>query len=274
MALVTGASSGIGAETAPLLQAAGFVVYGAARRADRLGALGQDGMRILSMDVTDPASTSAGIESVLGETGRLDVLVNNAGYGSYGAVEDVPLEEARAQLEVNLLGAAALVALVLPQMRRQRSGTIVNVSSMGGRIHTPLGGWYHASKWALEGLSDGLRLEVAQFGVRVVLVEPGSTRTEWGTVAAERLLATSGSSAYARQAQAMARTLRKAAEPGAGGTPPSLVARTVVKAATARRPRTRYVVGRDAHAAILARQLLPNRAFDAMMRRMTGVPRG
>ncbi len=258
-----------------MLQAERFVVYGAARRVDRMAALGEDGVRLLSMDVTDPASTSAGIESVLGETGRLDVLVNNAGYGSYGAVEDVPLPEARAQLEVNLLGAAALVALVLPQMRRQRSGTIVNISSMGGRIHTPLGGWYHASKWALEGLSDCLRLEVAPFGVHVVLVEPGSTSTEWGAVAAERLLATSGSSAYARQAQAMARTLRKAAEPGdRSASSPSHVARTVVKAATARRPRTRYVVGPDARAAILARQLLPNRAFDAMMRRMTGVPRG
>jgi NAD(P)-dependent dehydrogenase (short-subunit alcohol dehydrogenase family) len=227
------------------------------------------------MDVTDPASTSAGVERVLDETGRLDVLVNNAGYGMYGAVEDVPLEEARAQLEVNVLGAAALCALVLPHMRAQRSGRIVNISSMGGRIHTPMGGWYHASKWALEGLSDCLRLEMAPFGVHVALVEPGSTSTEWGAVAAENLLARSGTSAYASQARAMARTLTRAAEPGASGTSsPALVARAVVKAATARYPRTRYVVGYDAHAAILARQVLPNRAFDAAMRLMTGVPRG
>jgi NAD(P)-dependent dehydrogenase (short-subunit alcohol dehydrogenase family) len=275
VALVTGASSGIGEETARGLHAEGFRVYGAARRVDRMTGLASGGVEVLAMDVTDPASRSAGVERVLEESGRLDVLVNNAGYGSYGAVEDVPLDEARAQLEVNVLGAAGLCALVLPHMRRQRSGTIVNISSMGGRIHTPLGGWYHASKWALEGLSDCLRLEVAPFGVHVVLVEPGATSTEWGAVAAEKLLATSGASAYAGQASAMARRLTKAAEPGAGGTSsPSHVAQTVVKAATARRPRTRYVVGRDAHSAILARQVLPDRTFDAAMRLMTGVPRG
>ncbi len=196
VALVTGASSGIGATTARRLAALGFTVYAAARRAERLEPLATDGIRVLAMDVTDDESRRLGIETILAETGRIDVLVNNAGYGSYGAVEDVSADEARAQFDVNLFGAAELIRLVLPAMRSQGSGTIVNISSMGGRLYTPFGGWYHATKYALEALSDCLRMEVAPFGVNVVIIEPGAIRTEWGAIAADRLLASSVGGAY------------------------------------------------------------------------------
>ena len=178
-ALVTGASSGIGQDTARKLQALGYTVYGAARRTDRLRALAADGIRPLTMDVTDDASMSAGVNRILEETGRIDVLVNNAGYGSFGAIEDVPMNEARRQLEVNVFGLARLTQLVAPHMRAQGSGTIINISSIGGRLTTPLGGWYHATKYAVEALSDALRMELRPFGIDVVVVEPGGIRTEF-----------------------------------------------------------------------------------------------
>src|SRR6478735_12707611 len=183
VALVTGASSGIGEETARLLQEAGFTTYAVARRVDRMAALADAGVHTFAMDVTDDASMVAGINRIVVDQGRIDVLVNNAGYGSYGAVEDVPLDEARRQFEVNLFGLARLVQLVTPHMRAQGSGRIINVSSMGGRFAAPFGGWYHATKFAVEGFSDALRQELAPFGVQVVVIEPGGIRTEWGGIA-------------------------------------------------------------------------------------------
>lgn len=207
VALVTGASSGIGEAAALELAAAGFTVYGAARRVARMEHLKASGIHPIAMDVTDDQSMQAGVEQIIAEHGRLDVLVNNAGYGSYGAIEDVPVDEARAQLEVNVFGAARLTQLVLPQMRRQRSGTIVNITSMGGKITTPLGGWYHATKFALEALSDCLRMEVAPFGIDVVIIEPGGIKTEWSGIAADKVRAVSGSGPYATQANAVANWL-------------------------------------------------------------------
>jgi len=266
VALVTGASSGIGAHTARSLHDAGFVVYGAARRVERMRELAEAGVRTLAMDVTDETSLRSGVDRVLGEAGRLDVLVNNAGYGSYGAVEDVPLAEARAQFDVNVFGAAALIALVLPGMRERRSGTIVNISSMGGRIYTPMGAWYHATKYALEALSDSLRLEVASFGIRVVIVEPGAIRTEWGQIAADHLRSVSGAGAYADLAQSTARTLAGSSRPDARMvSDPSVIAKTVVRAAKARRPRTRYAVGAGAKPLIMTRKVLPDRLFDRLI---------
>jgi short-subunit dehydrogenase len=191
VALVTGASSGIGEATARQLQKAGFIVYGAARRTDRMSDLAASGVHTLARRHQRDLGRQRGRRDHRGE-GRIDVLVNNAGYGSYGALEDVPMEEARAQIEVNVFGLARLTQLVLPHMRAQRSGTIVNISSMGGRFATPMGAWYHASKYAVEGLSDALRLEVKRFGIDVVLIEPGSIRTDWGAIAAGKLRATSG----------------------------------------------------------------------------------
>ena len=271
-ALVTGASSGIGEATALKLHELGYIVYGAARRTDRLQQLATRGVRPLAMDVTDDDSMRAGVEQIVAETGRVDVLVNNAGYGSYGAIEDVPLEEARRQFDVNVFGAMRLTQLVLPRMREQRSGTVVNISSMGGKIHTPLGGWYHGTKFAVEALSDCLRLEVKPFGIDVVVIEPGGIKTEWGQIAADHLLDVSGSGAYANQATAMAKSL--GAEANSGRTsPPTVIANAIAKALTARRPKTRYAVGFGAKPLIGLRRLLPDRGFDAVIARATGLPR-
>lgn len=269
VALVTGASSGIGAATARRLSKAGFVVYGAARRLDRLAALEADGVRPLALDVTDEASMVAAVEQVIAERGRVDILVNNAGYGSYGAIEDVPQEEARRQFEVNLFGLARLIQLVLPVMRAQRSGRIVNVTSIGGKIASAFGGWYHASKHAVEGLSDSLRQEVAGFGIDVVVIEPGGIRTEWGGIAAQSGLATSADGPYGERVRRAAGML---GNPNAisHGSDPDVVAKVIERAVTAKRPRTRYAMGMGAKPVLFARRILPDRAMDAIFARVIG----
>ncbi|MGW3598481.1 oxidoreductase [Streptomyces sp. NPDC005167] len=267
-ALVTGASSGIGEATALKLQELGYTVYGAARRTDRLQKLAERGIRPLAMDVTDDESMRAGVERITAETGRIDVLVNNAGYGSYGAIEDVPLDEARYQFEVNVFGALRLSQLVLPHMRAQRSGTVVNVTSMGGKVYTPLGGWYHGTKFALEALSDCLRLEAKPFGIYVVVIEPGGIATEWGAIAADKLEKSSSSGPYAAQATAVASSLR-----AKRNSPPTVIADAIAKAVTARRPKTRYATGFGARPLIALRRILPDRAFDAVISRAVGMPR-
>ncbi|QCO04835.1 oxidoreductase [Azospirillum argentinense] len=270
VALVTGASSGIGEATARKLKEIGYTVYGAARRVERMQQLAGAGIRTLAMDVTNDTSMQAGIEDIIARSGRIDVLVNNAGYGSYGAVEDVPATEARAQFEVNVFGAVRLIQLALPHMRAQRSGTIVNITSMGGKMHTPLGAWYHGTKFALEAISDCLRLEVRPFGIDVVVIEPGGIRTEWAGIAAGKLRETSGHGPYAAQADAMAESMVGEAS-RKRLSPPQLIADTIAKAVTARRPRTRYAVGFAAKPMIFMRGLLTDRAFDALMRTATGI---
>lgn len=198
--LITGASSGIGEATVKRMLELGWAVYAAARRTDRLEALAQIGARALPLDLTDDASITSALAQV-SAAGALRALVNNAGYGSYGAVEDVPLDEARRQFEVNLFGAARLTQLALPLLRRADSARIVNISSIGGRMHEPFGAWYHATKFALEGFSDCLRMELAPLGVDVVVIEPGGIRTEWGGIARDSLLEHSGASVYARWAR-------------------------------------------------------------------------
>jgi NAD(P)-dependent dehydrogenase (short-subunit alcohol dehydrogenase family) len=263
VAIVTGASSGIGEATARRLHAMGYTVYAAARRVDRMAPLAEAGIRTAGVDVTDDGSLVAFVDRVIAESGRIDVLVNNAGYGSYGAVEEVPLDEARRQFEVNVFGLARLSQLVLPHMRRQHAGRIINISSMGGKIYEPLGGWYHATKFAVEGLSDSMRLELAPLGVQVVVIEPGAIATEWSSIAGQHLLARSGHGAYADQANRMATFLT--AEPEGQASPPSVIANAVARAATARRPRTRYAVGRGAKPILAARRILSDRAFDRLM---------
>ncbi|WP_323099424.1 oxidoreductase [Intrasporangium sp. YIM S08009] len=271
VALVTGASSGIGEATARELAAAGLTVYAAARRVERMHPLTEIGIHALALDVTDDASMQAAVDQVIAEQGRLDVLVNNAGYGSYGAIEDVPMDEARAQMEVNVFGAVRLTQLALPHMRAQHSGTIVNVTSMGGKITTPLGGWYHATKFALEAISDCLRMEVAPFGIDVVVIEPGGIRTEWSAIAADKVRSVSGTGPYANQGNAVADSLDSESN-ARRSSPPELIGRTIRRAVTARRPRTRYAVGFGAKPMITAHALLPDRTYDAMMRRVVGVP--
>jgi NAD(P)-dependent dehydrogenase (short-subunit alcohol dehydrogenase family) len=271
-ALVTGASSGIGEATALKLQELGYTVYGAARRTDRLEKLADQGIRPLVMDVTDEDSMRTGIEKIVAETGRIDVLANIAGYGSYGALEDVPLDEARYQFEVNVFGAIRLTQLALPHMRTQRAGTVVNVTSIGGKTYTPLGGWYHGTKFALEVLSDCLRVEAKPFGIDVVIIEPGGTATEWSAIAADKLEKSAAGGAYTAQAAAVASALRSEAN-AKRNSPPSLIADAIGKAVTARRPKTRYATGFGARPLIGLRRLLPDRAFDTVISRAVGLPR-
>ncbi|MEV6303469.1 oxidoreductase [Actinoplanes sp. NPDC051861] len=262
VAIVTGASAGIGAATSRLLHETGFRVYAVARRLDRMASLAALGVHTVRADVTDDADLVALVDRVVTESGRIDVLVNNAGYGSFGALEDVPLDEARRQFEVNVFGAARLCQLVLPHLRARGGGRIINVSSIGARMYQPLGGWYHSTKYALEGLSDCLRVELEPLGIDVIMIQPGGIDTEFPRVAGERLLAASGDGAYAEYARRYAASLASDAR---GISSPSVVAGAICRAATTRRPRARYAVGRGAKAALLVRWLLPDRAYDRVL---------
>lgn len=262
---ISGASSGIGFETAIALVEQGFTVYGAARRTDKLEALKEKGVKTLKLDVTDSKSCKNAIDTVLREQGRVDILINNAGYGSLGAIENVSMEEARRQVDVNVFGLAELTKLVLPQMRKQGSGRIINISSVAGRVVINFGAWYNVSKFAVEAFSDALRIEAKPFGIDVVLIEPGGIGTNWGSIAAEHLEQSSHGSVYEEAANNMAGTFRKAYS--ASWMPsPSVVARAIVKAVKAKRPRTRYLVGLGARSLIFFHSIIPTRWWDALMR--------
>ena len=183
--LITGASAGIGKATAVYLAQNGYNVYGAARRTDKMQELTVHGIKPIALDVTKEDSIKACVEQIRKEAGSIDILVNNAGFGLEGAIEDITMDDARYQFEVNVFGAMRLAQLLLPKMRENKYGKIINISSVGGKIAFPLGGWYHASKFALEALSDSMRNEVRNFGIDVIVVEPGATQSEWGNVATD-----------------------------------------------------------------------------------------
>lgn len=264
--LVTGASSGIGESAALLLKEQGYTVYGAARRADRMENLADQGIHVLPLDVTDEQSMVTCTSTIIEREGSIDVLVNNAGYGSYGAVEDISLEEARRQFEVNIFGLARMTQLVLPKMREKKFGRIINISSVGGKMYGPFGAWYHGTKHALEGWSDALRLETQPFGIDIIIIEPGGIKTAWGLIAAESLRQTSGGGAYAeaanKTADSMARTYT-----GNELSDPSVIGKVIVKAATARRPKTRYADGYMARPVLTLRWLFTDRMFDWVVTR-------
>ena len=257
--LLTGASAGIGESSAKKLLSEGYVVYGAARRVEKMASLKEMGVHTLAMDVTDEISMADGVTKIVAEQGRIDVLVNNAGYGSYGAIEDVPLEEARRQFEVNIFGLARLTQLVLPHMREHKFGRIINISSMGGKVYTPLGGWYHATKHALEGFSDCLRLETQQFGIDVVIIQPGSIKSEWNQIAIDSMKKASGESAYREFTQKVVNMFER--ETGKGSSP-ELIADLISKAISAKKPKTRYVAGYMAKPSLFMRAILSDRMFD------------
>ncbi|MFK0001099.1 oxidoreductase [Paenarthrobacter sp. NPDC090522] len=263
-AFVTGASTGIGYAAALALRTAGFTVYAGARRVEKMEPLKVQGIHVLSLDVTDDASMVSAVRHVENAQGQVDVLVNNAGYGSYGSLEEVPLSEGRRQFEVNVVGLARMSQLVIPGMRRKGAGRIINISSIGGKMYEPLGAWYHGTKFAVEGMSDSLRLELKPHGIDVVIIEPSGTDTEWGTIAGEGLMLASGSGPYKDQAHVMAAALASTSGQVLS-TPPDDVARAVARAATAKRPRTRYPVGRGAWSVLALRRLLPDRVFDTVL---------
>ena len=259
--LVTGASSGIGYSVAETLARMGHTVFAGARRVALMEPLKAAGVTPLFLDVCDEQA----VDACLAQTGPLDVVINNAGFGYFGAIENVPLEEARRQLEVNLFGLALLCRKVLPGMRERGFGKIVNVSSVAGRACLYFGGWYHVSKYAVEAFSDSLRMEVKPFGVDVVLIEPGGIRTDWGIIAANHLEESSRGTPYEEEALREAATMRK----GYSSTllaPPEAVTRAIVRAVKARRPRARYLTGSGAHLVVFLHTLLPTRWWDALAR--------
>ena len=262
VALVTGASAGIGKAIVRRLLRDGWTVWAGARRLERMEDIRGEGARVVALDVTREESRRKAAEALLAAEGRLDALVNNAGYGSYGALEDVPLDEAKRQFEVNVFGLMDLTRLFLPAMRAARGGRIVNVSSMGGRVWFPFGGWYHATKHALEVLSDILRMELRPFGVRVIVIEPGAIRSEWSGIAADGLRERSHGSDYGEAAAPWARQLEKESY----GADPAVIADVVAKALTARRPRRRYTAPNDARILVLLKRVLPDAAWEAMLR--------
>lgn len=264
-ALVTGASSGIGFETAILLRQLGMNVYGAARRLDRMAQLEKYGINILPMDLTDSKSIKNCVDEILSKEGSIDILINNAGYGSYGAIENVPAEEAKRQFDVNVFGLAELSKMVIPSMRKNHFGKIVNISSMAGRFTAPFGGWYHATKYAVEALSDAMRLEVKPFGIDVILIEPGMIQTDWGFIATDNLRKQSENTEYKDNAINAATYLEKHYKSGKM-TPPLKIAEVIVKAVLAKHPKQRYAKGYMAKPYILIKKVLPDPLMDLAMR--------
>lgn len=268
--LITGASSGIGFTTALKLASQGHTVYAAARRVELMEPLAEHGIRILPMDVTREDTMVSGVERIISEQGRIDVLVNNAGYGYFGAVETVSMEEARRQIEVNVFGLARLTQLVLPHMRERKSGRIVNTASVAGKICLAYGAWYNVSKYAVEAFSDALRIEAKPFGIDVVLIEPGAIKTDWGIIAADNLIASSEGTVYeesaGREAALMHKLYRSDLLSG-----PSAVTRCICRAVNARRPACRYNPGRGATALLFWHAVLPARAWDALNRMAVGL---
>jgi NAD(P)-dependent dehydrogenase (short-subunit alcohol dehydrogenase family) len=268
--LITGCSSGIGQATAQRLATHGWTVYATARHLEEIADLEQAGCHLLQLDVTDEASMQEAVATVERAEGAVGVLINNAGYSQSGAIESVPLDLVRRQFETNVFGLMRLTQLVLPGMRHQRWGKIVTLSSIGGRLTFPGGGYYHASKFAVEAFTAVLRYEVARFGIDAVLIEPGFIRTHFG----ETAVATVGSSTavddpYRVFNEAVVKATKEIYERGPlarlGGRPED-VAHTIERAITSRRPKTRYLVTPSAFLLIALWRVLPDRLWDRFLR--------
>jgi NAD(P)-dependent dehydrogenase (short-subunit alcohol dehydrogenase family) len=267
--LITGCSTGIGRATAEDLAKKGWTVYASARKLDAIRDLAASGCKLLALDVCDEGSIRAAVDTVERAEGAVGVLVNNAGYGQEGPFEEVPMAEIRRQFETNVFGLVRLTQLVLPGMRRQGWGKVVNLSSMGGKLTLPGGGYYHATKHAVEALSDALRFEVRPFGIDVVVIEPGPIKTRFGDTAIDSITgAQAADSPYAAFNALLARRIREAYEGPLAmmAVGPEAVARVIERAITASRPRSRYTVTFAARFMMALRRWLPDRAFDAFLR--------
>lgn len=260
--LVTGASAGIGRATAIYLAQNGYLVYGAARRMDKMQDLKPYGIRPIALDLANDESITACVGEIFNEVGSIDILVNNAGFGCEGAIEDVTMEQARYQMEVNVFGAMRLSQLALPKMRKKNYGKIINISSVGGKIALPLGGWYHASKFAIEALSDSMRMEVKPFGIDVIVIEPGGIKSEWGNIALESLVNVSGKSAYKEMVKGAEKGFRQTEK---NNSEPIVIARLIKKVIEAVRPSTRYACGSMAKPMLFLRSILPDRMLDRLI---------
>lgn len=263
--LITGASSGIGYDAAETLARQGHRVYAAARRLERMEPLKSLGVQVIRMDVTDEESMQEGVRKVIQSEGRIDVLVNNAGYGFFGAIETVPMEDARRQLEVNVFGLARLTQLVLPHMRKQGSGRIINTSSIAGKMVFYMGGWYNVTKYSVEAFSDALRMEMKPFGIDVVMIEPGAIKTDWGIIAAKHLKESSAGSAYETVGTQWADNMDWFYKTNLLSSP-QVITKAISQAVNSRHPKARYCRGRFSIIGRLAHALMPARWWDATMR--------
>lgn len=265
--LITGASSGIGYEAARMLAEKGHKVYGAARRMERMEELRKYGVTPMALDVTSDESAKEVIEHIVREESRIDVLVNNAGYGELGPMETTSMENAQRQLDVNVMGLARMTQLVLPHMRQQHHGRIVNVASIAGRITFCFAGWYNASKYAVEALSDATRMEVRPYGIDVAIIEPGGVYSNWGVIAAQQLRKASSQTTYAEKAGRMADVfdMMYGRNPHNLMTSATKAAKHVCKAVTAKRPKTRYAFGVGNATMRFLHTILPDRWFDGLI---------
>ncbi len=260
--LVAGASSGMGKMSAAELIKAGHKVYCAARSVEKMKDLAELGGHVIKMDVTSEEDIEQAVKAIIAEAGRIDVLWNNAGYGLYGPVEELSMEKVQMQFEVNVYGVARLTKKVLPYMRAQRKGLIINTSSMGGKIYTPLGAWYHASKHAIEGYSDCLRMEVKEFGIDVVVLEPGVIETGFNQGVRDNFSFESQTGPYKRLVSAYIKAMDN---PPMKGSDPKVISDAILKIIRSDRPKTRYVVGRGGKMLIALRNLFGDRFYDNMM---------
>ena len=269
--LITGGSAGIGMIAARELAERGYTVYAAARGLEKMEPLKTFGIHPVRMDLTNTASIKTGLDEIFSLSGGIDILINNAGYGSYGAVEDVPIEEARRQFEVNLFGLAELTKAVLPGMRKKGKGRIINISSVAGRIHTPFATWYHASKHALEGFNSCLRTEVSPYGIKVISIQPGPIRTGWLDISINNLMKNSGHGPYAGEVTAVCKSFEKIFSIPFASASADKIAGVIVKAATTRKPATRYVAPFGARLMLFLRWILPDRVLDFVTRKSIGL---
>jgi len=268
--LVTGASSGIGYDVAETLAKQGHHVWAAARRTELMEPLKAYGVQVVKMDVTDEDSMKQGLEALLQVEDRIDVLFNNAGYGYFGAIENVEMEEARRQLEVNVFGLARLTQLVLPVMRKQGSGRIINTSSIAGKMVIYMGGWYNVTKYAVEAFSDALRMEMKPFGIDVVMIEPGAIKTDWGIIAARHLKESSKDTAYEDQGSRWANSMDWFYKTNFLSSP-KVITKAVSRAVNSRHPKARYCRGRFSISGRFFHAILPAKCWDAIMRGLSKV---
>lgn len=267
VALVTGASSGIGFETAKMLAKKDYIVYAISRNVKNMQSLLAYNVKIIKLDITDYAAIHEVVNHIIEQEGHINILVNNAGYGSYGAVEDVPIEEAKRQFEVNLFGLSELTRAIIPSMREQKLGKIINISSIGGRMPNYFGTWYHASKYALEGYSESLRLELSEFDIDVIVIEPANINTNWGKITGQNLKTIAKGGYYEEKSLKMAQLL--IGEPALNiRSHPSVVAKVIIKSIEKRHVKTRYVVGFLAKTVIRLYSILPTKLFNWILKKL------
>ncbi|MCA0931307.1 SDR family NAD(P)-dependent oxidoreductase [Lutimonas saemankumensis] len=262
--VITGASSGMGKVHALSLLQKGHIVYGLARRVEKMKEIVKAGGIAIAMDITSEKQIQDGVDQILNEQGKIDVLINNAGYAVYGSVEESSIDSARRQFEVNIFGLASITQKVIPGMRKNKSGRIINISSMGGKMYTPFGAWYHATKHALEGWSDCLRVELTPFNVEVVVIEPGGIETEFTNVFLDNLQGDKENGPYADKLQKLIKSTQEMHDSGKLSKP-NVITKLIDKAVHSKKPKTRYVAGAYAKPLMFMRKYLGDRRFDKIL---------